>query len=145
VLNRNQKNNILNIKNMKKISLLVLALIISVGAMAQKPAKGVEVLYFKAELACCQAKACNNLENVTKTIIEKNFKSDKVTFKTIKLADQENKPLIDLYKAKSQTVVLVNAKKKKTLDVSDIVRKFARHNNQATFEKELVAKIKGIL
>lgn len=130
---------------MKKISLLVLALIISVGAMAQKPAKGVEVLYFKAELACCQAKACNNLENVTKTIIEKNFKSDKVTFKTIKLADQENKPLIDLYKAKSQTVVLVNAKKKKTLDVSDIVRKFARHNNQATFEKELVAKIKGIL
>ena len=130
---------------MKKISLLVLALIISVGAMAQKPAKGVEVLYFKAELACCQAKACNNLENVTKTIIEKNFKSDKVTFKTIKLADQENKPLIDLYKAKSQTVVLVNAKKKKTLDVSDIVRKFARHNNQATFEKELVDKIKGIL
>lgn len=130
---------------MKKISLLVLALIISVGAMAQKPAKGVEVLYFKAELACCQATACNNLESVTKAIIEKNFKSDKVTFKTIKLADQENKPLIDLYKAKSQTVVLVNSKKKKTIDVSDIVRKFARHNDQSTFEKELVAKIKGIL
>lgn len=130
---------------MKKISLLVLALIISVGAMAQKPAKGVEVLYFKAELACCQARACNNLENITKTIIEKNFKSNKVTFKTIKLADQGNKSLVDLYKAKSQTVVLVNARKKKTLDVSDIVRKFARHNDQTTFEEELVAKIKGIL
>ncbi len=130
---------------MKKISLLVLVLIISVGAMAQKPAKGVEVLYFKAELACCQARACNNLENITKTIIEKNFKSNKVTFKTIKLADQGNKSLVDLYKAKSQTVVLVNARKKKTLDVSDIVRKFARHNDQTTFEEELVAKIKGIL
>ncbi|NCC18817.1 MAG: hypothetical protein EOM29_07750 [Bacteroidia bacterium] len=130
---------------MKKISLLVLALIISVGAIAQKPAKGVEVLYFKAELACCQARACNNLENITKTIIEKNFKSNKVTFKTIKLADQGNKSLVDLYKAKSQTVVLVNARKKKTLDVSDIVRKFARHNDQTTFEEELVAKIKGII
>lgn len=130
---------------MKKISLLVLALIISVGATAQKPAKGVEVLYFKAELACCQARACNNLENMTKTIIEKNFKSNKVTFKTIKLADEGNKSLVDLYKAKSQTVVLVNARKKKTLDVSDIVRKFARHNDQTTFEEELVAKIKGII
>ncbi len=130
---------------MKKISLLILALIISVGATAQKPAKGVEVLYFKAELACCQARACNNLENMTKTIIEKNFKSNKVTFKTIKLADEGNKSLVDLYKAKSQTVVLVNARKKKTLDVSDIVRKFARHNDQTTFEEELVAKIKGII
>jgi hypothetical protein len=125
---------------MKKIVLFLVAfLLIGFASVAQK----AEVLYFKAELACCKAKACNALEGEVKAIIEKNFSSEKVTFIEVKLADEENKDLVAKHNAKSQTVVIVTKKRKKetALDVSDIVRNYSRSQNKEEFEKELVAKI----
>jgi len=40
---------------------------------------------------------------------------------------------------------LENKKKKKSIDVSDIVKKFAISNDQAQYEKELKEKIKQII
>jgi len=125
---------------MKKIVLFLVAfLLIGFASVAQK----AEVLYFKAELACCKAKACDALEGDVKAVVEKNFTSEKVTFLEVKLTDESNKELVDKYNAKSQTVVIVTKMRKKetAVDVSDIVRNYSRSQNKEEFEKELVAKI----
>lgn len=126
---------------MKKLIILLAMSIVTIGLYAKK--NTVEILYFKAQLSCCKAAACNNLENEIKTIIEKNFAKKAVTFKQVPLAEQANKALVEKYNAKSQTVVLVRTKRKKqtSVDVSNIVRKYARTNDKTAFEKELSDKI----
>ena len=129
---------------MKKLLVISVTILMTLTVLASSPKKGVEVLYFKAQLSCCQARACNTLENDIKTLIAANFDASKVTFTEILLTDEKNKALIEQYKAKSQTVVVVNAKKKKTMDVSDLVRTYLRNGDKATFEKELIQKIKNL-
>lgn len=129
---------------MRKLSIMMVLLLIAFGAMAQNGSKKIEVLYFKANLSCCQARACQNLEMATKDIISKNFSADEVVFKTIALADEANKKLVDTYNAKSQTLIVVYSKKKKHLDLSDVLAKYARNNDREAYEKELVAKIKEL-
>lgn len=129
---------------MKKLLLISVTILMTLTVLAASPKKGVEVLYFKAQLSCCQARACNTLENDIKTLIAANFDTSKVTFTEVLLADEKNKALVEQYKAKSQTVVVVNAKKKKTMDVSDLVRTYLRNGDKATFEKELIQKIKNL-
>jgi len=129
---------------MKKLLVISVTILMTLTVLAASPKKGVEVLYFKAQLSCCQARACNTLENDIKTLIAANFDASKVTFTEVLLADAKNKALIEEYKAKSQTVVVVNAKKKKTMDVSDLVRTYLRNGDKATFEKELIQKIKNL-
>ena len=129
---------------MKKLLVISVTILMTLTVLAASPKKGVEVLYFKAQLSCCQARACNTLENDIKTLIAANFDASKVTFTEVLLADAKNKALIEEYKAKSQTVVVVNAKKKKTMDVSDLVRTYLRNGDKATFEKELIQKIKSL-
>ena len=129
---------------MKKLLVISVTILMTLTVLAASPKKGVEVLYFKAQLSCCQARACNTLENDIKTLIAANFDASKVTFTEVLLADTKNKALIEQYKAKSQTVVVVNAKKKKTIDVSDLVRTYLRNGDKATFEKELIQKIKNL-
>jgi hypothetical protein len=126
---------------MKKLLVISVTILMTLTVLAASPKKGVEVLYFKAQLSCCQARACNTLENDIKTLIAANFDTSKVTFTEVLLADAKNKALVEQYKAKSQTVVVVNAKKKKTIDVSDLVRTYLRNGDKATFEKELIQKI----
>lgn len=133
---------------MKKTTLLFAVLIISVSALFAQSTKGkAEVLYFKANLACCKAKACNVLEADIKAIVEKNYPNGNVVFKEIKLADESNKALIDKYQATSQTVVIVKKKKKNetSVNVTDIVKNFLLDQNKETLEKELIAKIDGML
>ncbi len=129
---------------MKKLLVISVTILMTLTILAASPKKGVEVLYFKAQLSCCQARACNTLENDIKTLIAANFDTSKVTFTEVLLADEKNKALVEKYKAKSQTVVVVNAKKKKTMDVSDLVRTYLRNGDKATFEKELIQKIKNL-
>lgn len=129
---------------MKKLLVISVTILMTLTVLAASPKKGVEVLYFKAQLSCCQARACNTLENDIKTLIAANFDTSKVTFTEVLLADEKNKALVEQYKAKSQTVVVVNAKKKKTMDVSDLVRTYLRNGDKATFEKELIQKIKNL-
>jgi len=129
---------------MKKLLVISVTILMTLTVLAASPKKGVEVLYFKAQLSCCQARACNTLENDIKTLIAANFDASKVTFTEVLLADAKNKALIEEYKAQSQTVDVVNAKKKKTMDVSDLVRTYLRNGDKATFEKELIQKIKNL-
>jgi len=130
---------------MKKAVIILVLSIVSIGLYAQK--NQVEILYFKAQLACCKAAACNNLEAEIKGIIEKNFTGKNVSFKQVALADEANKTLVEKHNAKSQTVVLVVTKKKEqtSVDVSEIVRKYARSNDKEEFEKELINKINEVL
>ena len=130
---------------MKKTIILFAFSLLTIGLYAQK--NNVQVLYFKAQMACCKAAACNNLEAEVKGIIEKNFKGKNVTFKQVALADEANRALVEKCSAKAQTVVLVATKKKKetTIDVSDIVRKYTRSSDKAAFEKELTDKINELL
>lgn len=127
---------------MAKTLILISALIfINLSAFSQK----AEVIYFKANLPCCQATACNNLENQVKGIVESNFTDDNVVFTTKKIADPDNKDLVEKYNAKSQTLIIVGTNKKKknnTLDVSDILRKYLRSEDADELENTLVAKIK---
>lgn len=129
---------------MKKAVVLFSALfMLSVTLFGQK----AEVLYFKANLACCHARACHALERDVKSTIEKNFTSKEVAFRQVKLNDEKNKELVEKHNARSQTVVIVVKKRRKetVVDLSDIVRRYARSRNRAELEKELVAKIKEAL
>ncbi len=127
---------------MSKTLIFISALIfINLSAFSQK----AEVIYFKANLPCCQATACNNLENQVKDIVESNFTKGDVAFTTKKIADPDNKDLVEKYNAKSQTLIIVGTSKKgksNTLDVSDILRKYRRSEDADELENTLVAKIK---
>lgn len=127
---------------MKKVLMLLTVLLMFMGiSQAQK----TEVLYFKTELPCCRAKACDALEADLKTIVERNFTDGSVVFRQVKLADEANKAIVDKYNAKSQTVVVVTTIKKNEIsnDVSEVVRNYIRTGNKDLLEKEFVAKIKG--
>ncbi|HPD64284.1 MAG TPA: hypothetical protein P5050_02260 [Bacteroidia bacterium] len=130
---------------MKKLVLLfpLSLLIFTQFSFAQK----AEVLYFKADLACCQAKACNALENDVKTVVQKLYPGGEVVFKTLRLADPANKPQVDKFNAKSQTVVIVAKTKKgeKTLDITDIVRNYNISKDMAVFEANMKKKFEEIL
>lgn len=128
----------------KSIILLIVAMISVITIFAQSKNGKVEVLYFKANLACCKAKSCNALENDIKTIIVKNYPdSNSVTFKEIKIVDETNKALIEKYKAESQTVIIIKKKKKKetSIDVTDIVKAYIKDQNKVSLEQQLVSKI----
>lgn len=118
---------------------MVFALFAAVDGIAQK----AEVLYFKANLACCQARSCSTLESDVKAAVEKSFTNGDVSFKVLKLADEANKELVEKYHAKSQTVVVVATKRKKetSVDISDIVRDYSRNRNKDLLEQNLIAKV----
>lgn len=121
------------------MSILGILLLIGMAASAQK----AEVMYFKADLACCRATACNTLESDVKAVIESHFKTGDVQFTSVKISDQANKQLVEKHHAKSQTVVVVSKSKKSeaVVDVSDIVSSYSRNRDKANFEKELLAKV----
>jgi DNA-binding protein YbaB len=121
------------------VFLMVIALFTGIEGIAQK----AEVLYFKANLACCQARSCDAIESDVKAAVEKSFTNGEVLFKVLKLADAANKELVEKYHAKSQTVVVVATKKKKvtSVDISDIVRDYSRNRNKDLLEQNLIAKV----
>ncbi|MDD5571619.1 MAG: hypothetical protein PHD97_10775 [Bacteroidales bacterium] len=129
---------------MKKIIVIVATIMLS-GIMlsAQSTKSKVEVLYFKANLACCKARACYVLEVDIQNIVGKDTS---IVFREIKLADEANKALVEKYKAKSQTVIIIKKKKKKeySTDISDIVQAYVQNQNKETLEKELMNKINEI-
>ncbi len=123
----------------RTLSILFLTLFVGLAASAQK----AEVMYFKADLACCRERACNALESDVKAVLESNFKNGDVKFSSVKLSDENNKALVEKHNARSQTVVIVakNRRSETVVDVSDIVRTYSRNRDRATFEKELLAKV----
>ncbi len=134
---------------MKKI-IFVLLLAIMAGTattFAQQKKGGIEVLYFKANLACCKAKACNTLEAQVKGIVEKNWVDGSVKFRQVKLTDTTNNELITRYNAQSQTLIIEKTKRKKvtSADASGILQDYAKTNDVAKFEKEIVARVNEVI
>lgn len=126
---------------MKKTFLILFLAIIAGTAsiFAQQKKSGIEVLYFKANLACCKARACNTLEAKVQEIIEKNWTDGTVKFRQVKLSDTLNNQLIDMYHAQSQTLIIEKTTKKKVIsrDATSILQEFAKTNDAATFQKNL--------
>ncbi len=123
----------------KTLAIFIMTLLVGLAASAQK----AEVVYFKADLACCRERACNALESDVKAVLESNFNNGDVKFSSVRLSDETNKALIEKHNATSQTVVIVakNRRAETVVDVSDIVRNYSRNRDRATFEKELLAKV----
>jgi hypothetical protein len=132
---------------MKKLSVILLFIFIVNVVFAQNKHVKIEVIYFKAQLQCCQAKTCNVLEADVQKVIDNNFKGENVFFKEIKLNDSENASIIEKYNAKSQTVILLKTTKEKRtyIDVSDILTEYKNSNNFDVFQNSLTDKIKQLL
>lgn len=129
---------------MKKYILFFMVAFLTIsGTVLGKSKKNVEVLYFKANLACCMARACNALQTDVDSVVQKYFAKENIEFKVIQLADEANKQLIEKYKAVSQTVVIVKKKgeKETVTDVSFIIKDYAMSRNKEKFENELKDKI----
>jgi len=128
---------------MKKSFVLILVMMLALAGFSQKGTTAV-VMYFKADLACCKARACASLENEVKTIVESNFTKGNVVFKEVKISDPENAELVKQYNAQSQTVIIVVQKKKKfnSLEATDLVKTYARSQDKASFETAFVKLIK---
>ncbi len=129
----------------KKVLVTVFVLFFSILSYSQAK---IEVLYFKADLTCCKAAACNTLEGDIKAMVEENYKSSEVVFKEVKISDAANAELVKTYDAKSQTVVIVKYKKskvQKSENISQEVKQYAFDKNKDAFKKTLLAKIDGII
>jgi hypothetical protein len=124
---------------LKKFALLFAIVVISLTSYAQQ----TEVLYFQADLACCRAKACDELQSDIKAMIENKYNSNQVKFIVVKLSDATNKSLVEKHNASSQTVVIVttNGRKETVKDISDIVKAYTRNRNKNTFENQLFAQL----
>jgi hypothetical protein len=124
------------------VYLSLFLLVLSLTITAQKN-KTVEILYFKAQLACCKAKACNALESDLKSIIETAYTDGSVVFVDVKLAEENNKELIEKYNAKSQTVIIRKQKKKKEVyeDVSALVKEYLLDKDKLKLEEKMKASI----
>lgn len=124
---------------------LLLVLIFSLGTALTITAQKAEFLYFKADLACCKAKACNSLESDLKALIEKNYPKGEVFFKTIKISDEANKDLVAKHNASSQTCILVVKRKKGEIyyNMSDLVKKYlvAQPDNKVVAGNNLILEI----
>jgi hypothetical protein len=130
---------------MKKTIVFLLAVALSAGfVFSQSKNSKAVVMYFKADLACCPARACGTLENDVKAIVEQNFKDGNVVFNQIRISDPANAELVKKYEAKSQTVVVVVSKKKaiSSVDATNLVRDFRMNQDKAAFETAFVKLIK---
>jgi hypothetical protein len=124
---------------MKNVIVLLIATLFALVSYAQK----AEVLYFKANLPCCQATACDALQKEVQSVISKNFKKSEISLVVVKLADEANKSLIEKHNAKSQTLVLeLKNNKKEAVDLSDILRAYLRNNDKKQLETAIVERIK---
>ncbi|MDA3867909.1 MAG: hypothetical protein PF489_14350 [Salinivirgaceae bacterium] len=126
---------------MKKLNVIIVIAFMAIASTSF--AQNTEVLFFKAKLSCCQAKACNELEGNIKTIVEKHFANNEVAFRTINLADADNKTLAEKFNAKSQTVVIV--KSDKSLDITDQIASYQGAKDKDAIEQKIVNKIKSFL
>jgi hypothetical protein len=124
---------------------LIAFMLMQLNVFAQQKAESVEVLYFKAQLACCRAKSCDALEKDVQKVVATNFAEKGVTFKEIKIEDPANADLIKKHNARSQTVVIVSNGKSEVIDVSQIVARYSRNRDYETFETQVCEKINQML
>jgi len=128
---------------MKKILFFASILLLTKALVYSQTTK---VLYFKSDLSCCMAKACNSLQNDISIIVSENFSKD-VSFEVIKISDPVNVDLVSNYNAKSQTVVIEKYDKKgkfiKFVDISPEVKTFGFNKDKTAFTEILKTKIEN--
>ena len=128
---------------MKKFigSFLVILFITNVAFSQTKCS--VEVLYFKAKLCGCKARVCDALEANVRSLIQEEYPDMNIEFKTVSLADAANKDLIAKHNARSQTVVMIQTKKKNetVVDLTAIVQTYSRDRNKEKFKNDLTIKV----
>jgi len=127
----------------KTFLLLIIAIFSGFMLFAQSKKSNIEVLYFKANLCACKARVCTVVGNDIKTIIEKCYPDSSVRFREVMLSDEKNKEIVTKYNAQSQSLIVVNKKKKKEnfIDVSDIVKEYSQKQDKEALEQELKSKI----
>ncbi len=134
---------------MKKYVLAIAMSIMTFNGVlfAQSSKTTIDVLYFKANLTCCKARACNMLQSDLDSVLIKYYPKNNIGFKVVMLADVANKDLVAKYNAKSQTVVFVKTKGKKetSKNVSSIVETYAGNQNKDLFEKDIKESLNQIL
>lgn len=132
---------------MKKTALLIMAVFaLALSAICQKKTS-IEVLYFKAPLPCCKARACSALQGDVDSVVVKYFSKENAVFKSLSLADTANNKLAEKYKAAPQTVVIVKRKKKKetSRDLTPILQTYKANWDKAAFEREMKQAISEFL
>ena len=131
---------------MKKINVIMLIAFMAFASTGIAQQNNAEVLFFKAELSCCKARACEQLEKDIKSIVEENFSDNELAFRSVKIADKENKALVNKYNAKSQTVVVADKNgEEKSIDISDLVSRYQKTKDKEAVKKIIVDKINTIL
>jgi len=126
---------------MKKLIFFAVILFLSNVVVSAQTTK---VLYFKADLTCCKATACNSLEGDISKIVSENF-DKKVSFETVKISNETNAALVKKYKAQSQTVIIekydTKGKLLKFSDISADVKTFGFKKDKDVFVSVLKSKI----
>lgn len=125
------------------ILLLTILMFAALTTIAQSKKTSIEVLYFKANLCACKARVCTVVGGDIKTIVEKCYPDSSVKFREVAIADEKNKEMVTKYNAQSQSLIIVNKKKKKEnfLDISDVVKGYAQKQDKVALEQELKSKI----
>lgn len=76
---------------MKK-SLLLLSFAFLIATLTN--AQTIELVYFKANLPCCHARSCNQLENQIKSIVETKYDKENLAFRTVRITNPDNEELV---------------------------------------------------
>ena len=136
---------------MKKASLLFIVIIISAFGFAQEEVVSkkthIDVYYFHRTDRC---ETCISIEENTNNVLETHFatevKDGTISFKSINFEAEEDKELIEKYKANGPSLFLTRMKKTKetTKNLTDFELDNSRYNPKK-FKNGLRDKINGLL
>ncbi len=123
---------------MKKIVFFILAGLLFAG---QAKAQNVEVLYFRADLGCCQARACEFFSGQVKEAMEQNYNSKDVVFRVVRIASPDNADLVKAHNARSMSLVVVNSANGKSKDMSHALAEYRRDRDMDKLEAAIAEAV----
>jgi len=137
---------------MKKTSLVFIAILLSTLGFTQdeevvSKKTHIDIYYFHRTDRC---ETCVSIEENTKNVLEKNFatelKEGTISFKSINFEGDDDKEIIEKYKADGPSLFLTRMKKTKetTKNMTDFALNNSRYNPEK-FKNGLRDKINGLL
>ncbi|MDD2530316.1 MAG: nitrophenyl compound nitroreductase subunit ArsF family protein [Bacteroidales bacterium] len=129
---------------MKKLTLITLALFLSLSIFAQEAKKDfVEVFYFHRTERCATCNAIEEgLTSVLNTTYKRDIKKGNILFLSIDYEDKANSEVVDLYEIDNPTLLLIYNKKGKQefVNLTDDAFTYAR-KDPAKYKKIIKSKI----
>lgn len=125
---------------MKLLFLVITGLLFS----GQLHSQNVEVLYFRADLGCCQARACQFFSGQVKEAVEQNYDNNKVAFRVVRISNPDNSDLVQEHNARSMSLVVVNTANGKSEDVSEAMAEYRRNRDMDKLEEALINAINQV-